>query len=273
MPPPLRKTAHVERVKRLSDILAKFFQLEYPGAMRTTKTYRLLEFLLIMLLANALPAWASELHDAAKAGSVEKMQQLLSEGYGANEADEQGNLPLHYAAANGYLAVIQLLTNHGVPLDSTDMRGRTALQIATITGKTDVMIALLSAGADVNAKAKFGGTALHLTTVLRNRDLAKILIQHGADVNALGRHETSHDLDGTPLHWAVKLAETNVIDQLILAGADMKIKNSAGLTPSDAARFYYLRARNPLYFEVSRLLKIRLEQQEKQQQSRTQRTP
>ncbi len=271
MPPPRRKTAHITYVKRPSEKLAKLLPLEYPETMQTTQTYGLVKFLAIILLASILlarapSAWASKLHDAAKAGSVEKVQRLLSQGYGANEADKQGNLPLHYASANGYVDVIQLLTTYGVPLDSTDMQGRTALQIATIAGKTDVMIALLSAGADVNASAKFGGTALHLTTVLRNHDLAEILIQHGADVNALGKHLTSRDLDGTPLHWAVKLAETPMVDQLILAGADMNIKNSAGRTPAHAARFYYLRARNPLYFEISRLLKIRSEQQKNQQQ-------
>lgn len=237
--------------------------------MRATTAYGLVGLLFIMLLIGGPSAWASALHDAAKTGSIEDMQRMLTEGYGVNEADEQGNLPLHYASANGHVAIVQLLTNHGVTLDSPDMQGRTALQIATIAGKTDVMVALLSAGANVNAKAKSGGTALHLTTVLRNRDLANILIQHGADVNVLERHETSRGLDGTPLHWAVKLAETQMVDQLIGAGADMTIKNSVGLTPARAASAHYFRTRNSIYFEITRLLKIRSEQREEQQKSHT----
>ena len=235
--------------------------------MQITRAYSFMGFLFIMLLIGTPSAWGSTLHDAAKTGDVEKMRQLLAEGYGANEADETGNLPLHYASANGHLSMIRLLTDHGVTMDSTDMQGRTALQIATIAGKTDVMIALLSAGANVNAKAKSGVPALHLTTVLRNRALAEVLIQHGADVNALGKHETSRGLDGTPLHWAIKLAETNMIDQLIRAGADMKIKNSAGLTPARAAYSHYIRTRSVIYVEISRLLRIRSEQREEQQRS------
>ena len=233
--------------------------------MRATKQCILLGFLFATLLTEAYSGWASELHDVAKTGSVDAIQRLLSEGYGPDEADETGNLPLHYAAANGHIDIIKLLSAHGVMLDSTDIQGRTALLIATIAGKTDVMKALLSAGANVNAKAKAGGTALHIATVLRNSDLAEVLIQHGADLNIIDKHKASRGLDGTPLHWAIQLGDKRIVDQLIRAGADLKIKNSRGLTPSRAAYTHYLQTRNSIYFEISRLLKIRSDQREEQQ--------
>tara|TARA_B100001079_G_C16352811_1_gene489082 strand:+ start:178 stop:903 length:726 start_codon:yes stop_codon:yes gene_type:complete len=239
--------------------------------MQTTRAYIVVGFLFIMVLTSMPSVWASELHDAAKTGNIESIQHLLAEGYGANEADEQGNLPLHYAAANGHVAIVKLLTDRGANLDSADiLRGWTALQIAIVAGKIGVMETLLSNGANVDAKARTGETALHIATQLRNSTLVKILIQHDADLNVLATYKTSRGLDGTPLHWATQMGNTNIVDQLVTAGADMNIKNSAGLTPSRVAHFRYFGTRNSIYYEISRLLKIRLEQRERQQQSPTQ---
>ncbi len=225
------------------------------------------------MLTSMTTAWASEIHDAAKTGNVTKMQHLLMEGNATNEADEQGNLPLHYAAANGHTTIIKLLTDHGINLDATDtLRGWTALQIAAVAGKLDVMEILLSSGANVNEKAKTGETALHIAIRLRNSTIVKILIQYDADLNALAIHtyKTNQGLDGTPLHWATQMGDTKLVDQLIIAGANMNIKNSNGLTPARIAHFRYFGTRNSIYYKISRLLKIRSEQIETQQQSQPQ---
>ena len=239
----------------------------HEATMRMRKTCLCTGTLLVLLLAGVLPAQSSDLHEAARTGNVAHMQRLIAEGYGTNEADAQGNLPLHYAAANGHAPIIRLLIDHGVALDATDMRGRTALQIATIAGAIDVMDLLLSHGANVNARAKTGETALHITTLLRKSVLADVLIRHHADLNIMATHTTSRGLDGTPLHWAIQRGDRQMVDRLIAAGADMTLKNSRGLTPSRAAYSHYLRTRNSIYFEISRLLKIRSDQQEQAQPS------
>lgn len=233
--------------------------------MLIAKKYFFGVLLLGILFVVVDPIKASELHDAAKTGDVEKIQNLILADYGLNEADKGGNLALHYAAANGHSEVIYLLAKHGVKLDSIDMRGRTALQISAIAGKLETMEALLISGANVNAKAKTGETALHVATLLRNADITALLIKHEADLNVLTRHETIRALDGSPLHWAIQRGDGRTVDQLIMAGADMDLKNSRGLTPSDQAYSAYLSTRNSIYFEMSRLLKIRADQRKVEQ--------
>ena len=233
--------------------------------MLIAKIYIFGVFLLGMLFVGVAPIKASVLHNAAKSGDVKEIQNLILAGYGLNEADKAGNLALHYAAANGHSEVIFLLAKHDVDLDSMDMRGRTALQISAIAGKLETMEALLVSGASVDAKAKTGETALHVATLLKNADIIALLIKYGADLNILTRHETIRALNGSPLHWAIQRGDGKMVDQLITAGADMDLKNSRGLTPSDQAYSAYLSTRNSIYFEMSRLLKIRADQRKMEQ--------
>ncbi len=80
-------------------------------------------------------------------------------------------------------------------------------------------------GADVNAQDKDGQTPLIWAFRNNNIDLVKTLIAAGADVNA-------QDKDGqTPLIWASLNRDNNLAKTLVEAGADVNAANKNGKTP------------------------------------------
>src|SRR4051794_37050883 len=106
----------------------------------------------------------------------------------------------------------------------------------------------LKAGADVHATDKNGVTALHHAVRFRSPAAVATLIEFGANVNQACRRNGS-----TPLHRAVtqtgapgtagKADEAREIVQLLVAaGADPKIKNKLGRTALDYGKDESIRA-------------------------------
>jgi len=99
----------------------------------------------------------------------------------------------------------------------------------------------LAAGADVNGKSgRNATTPLHLAannspwnrvmgTIHDDKEIVELLIVKGADVNAKNAD------GGTPLHRAAWKGHKEVAELLITNGADVNAKNADGHTPLDRA--------------------------------------
>jgi tankyrase len=98
---------------------------------------------------------------------------------------------------------------------------------------------LLKSGADIHAADKNGVTALHHAVRFRSPIAVKTLIEHGANVNQVCRRSGS-----TPLHRAVtqtgapstagkRQEAIEIIELLIVSGADTSITNKSGRRPVD----------------------------------------
>jgi ankyrin repeat protein len=99
------------------------------------------------------------LMDAAKAGDMEALADLLARGADITARSEKGKSALHYAAANGKLEAAKLLVEKGAELDPRDRDGHTPLMLAAIYGCNQTVQLLVLAGADVNARTPAGTTA------------------------------------------------------------------------------------------------------------------
>jgi ankyrin repeat protein len=180
--------------------------------------------------------------------------------YGANvdAKDNSGRTSLHYAAEYGYSAVAKLLIQLGANVNARDNAGNTPFRyvIGSLFGwykptHYDVAKLLLENGAcaEVNAMGKFGRTPLHLASASGCADFVKLLIKYDAKVNV-------SDIFGyTPLHYAAAagdlpiLAEiieeelnifegfpraleyTDIVEVLLIHGANVNAKNNMGVTP------------------------------------------
>lgn len=124
--------------------------------------------------------------------------------------DEFRETPLHLAAKftpQRHEQIITWLVEHGAPLDAEDHRGRTALALA------------------IRKSAR-------IRAVSPDHDplLAFALLRHGADVRIA-------DEDGvTPLHWAVKLGNADLIRAIVKAGGSHLAENKRGETPLDIVK-------------------------------------
>lgn len=89
---------------------------------------------------------------------------------------------------------------------------------------------LLANGADVNAKTPRSKiTSLHIAAQLLNYDMVELLLIKGADPN-------SANSDGwTPLHYCMA-KDDDISNLLIACGANPNAKDKYGQTPSDIAR-------------------------------------
>jgi truncated hemoglobin YjbI len=142
------------------------------------------------------------LHDAATAGNVAIVEELMRLGADPNAVDDAGHAPLYYVG-------------NGCALES----GR------------EVVHALARAGANVNVQ---GGikrcTALHMAARRGTVPVAEGLLDCGADI------EVRDSLGETPLRRAVNCGKSEMVALLLSRGADAHSRGSKGLTPCQVAR-------------------------------------
>jgi ankyrin repeat protein len=97
---------------------------------------------------------------------------------------------------------------------------------AAARGDREAVKALLKKAADVNAAQGDGMTALHWAAMNGDADLVQMLIVAGANVRATTRLGTY-----TPLYLASQHGHAPVIQALVTAGADVKAGTPNGTTP------------------------------------------
>ncbi|MGB7894332.1 MAG: ankyrin repeat domain-containing protein [Microcoleus sp.] len=180
------------------------------------------------------------LHNAAKIGFKELVQQLINNGANIVIRDSKKRNPLHYAATKEVAALLML------DINARDESGNTPLHLAVQDNRLEVVSFLIANGAKVNVKNKSGDTPLHLAvqdnipprvSFPKNRPaIVSFLIANGAKLNVKNN-------DGqTPLHIAVlnrRFFDYNNmqnIDRLLLEhGAEINIQDNNKTTPLDIA--------------------------------------
>ena len=113
----------------------------------------------IVLFALALSslAFCGEIHDAAKAGDLEKVRTLLLQNPNLVFSKcTNGLTALDYAAGGGHEEVTELLLGKGADVNAKANNGATPLHSAALGGHAGVAQLLLAKGADVNAKSDNG---------------------------------------------------------------------------------------------------------------------
>ena len=162
-------------------------------------------------------------------------------------------------SSNQYEIVDALLQAQANP-DIANKEGCTALFLAASKGKTDIVARLLRGKADPNTKKK-GVTPLHIATIGAHLEVVKVLLKEKADPNILdytngiaplhiaccpkGSQEMAQvilscpstdpnfldSIKETPLHYAVRNANTKIMQCLIALNANPNIQNEDGFTP------------------------------------------
>jgi ankyrin repeat protein len=101
------------------------------------------------------------LHDAARTGNIEAIQQHIKVASDLNEKEPaSGGGPLHTAAAFGQLGALRALIQAGADVNARNNDGATPLISAAFLCRAEIVRYLLAHGADKNAKDKAGHTAL-----------------------------------------------------------------------------------------------------------------
>ncbi len=143
------------------------------------------------------------------------------------------NLDVFEAACIGDLeSMNQLLDETPESLNSFSSDGFTLLGLASFFGHLSLVRLLLEKGLNPNIAANnpFKVTPLHSACAISNIDIVELLIIYGADVNARQMHGV------TPLHSAAYNGQLNLSKFLIGNGADFNAKMDNGQTPLFVAK-------------------------------------
>jgi ankyrin repeat protein len=167
------------------------------------------------------------LHQAASAGLLDYVAQLIQEGYRVDEDDSQKNTPLYYASKNGHREICSCLLENGADIAAKTDAGWTALHCATMGGHEAVVWLLLGVyNADAKAVDNSGRTVLHFAAFSGNEAVVRLLIEdYNVDVTAKTASE------GTVLHFAAVGGNEAVVRLLIEDyNADIEAKMDDGET-------------------------------------------
>ena len=170
------------------------------------------------------------LHNAAVGGHVDVVRLLVDAGAEVDAADDRSRTPLIRAAEYGHAAVVELLVGRGAQLDWVDAFGWTALYQSTLCGQRDMVEHLLRLGADVDGAggespvlAAAGGATPRSLGTLRNANIDFYMRRCRATT--------------VPLHQAASTALRprrcfpDILDLLVDHGADVRVRDSDGLSP------------------------------------------
>ncbi|HEY7789739.1 MAG TPA: ankyrin repeat domain-containing protein [Vicinamibacterales bacterium] len=123
------------------------------------------------------------LHWAAIHDDVPMANVLLYAGADVSVATRvEGTTPLQIAARDGSADMVEALLTHHADAQSANVHGTTALMLAAESGSVPAITALLNAGAQVNVREHVRGeTALMYAAAFGRADAVKVLMAHGAD--------------------------------------------------------------------------------------------
>lgn len=180
-------------------------------------------FLLLALVvtvgSGVRAAEDSPMLQAAKAGDIARVRELIAAGEDVNTTAGDGSTPLVWAVYNFDGEMARVLTGAGADVDRANNYGVTPLLQAGRTGDANMIGILLDAGADPSLTHPEGETPLMAASRSGNLDAVELLLSKGADVNATDQFQHQ-----TALMWAASEGHGDVVDVLLAAGADPDLR-------------------------------------------------
>merc|ERR1711998_213138 len=120
------------------------------------------------------------LHDAARRGDLQRLQEFLQDGKNVNTKDFKGVTPLGYAVGHDQLSMVKVLIDANANLNEIDSAGNSAFHFAAGYGRVKVLEHLLARGADASKVNQMGLTPLGAVQQNNQQQAAAILQRHGA---------------------------------------------------------------------------------------------
>ncbi|MFZ6686338.1 ankyrin repeat domain-containing protein [Undibacterium sp. SXout11W] len=166
---------------------------------------------------------------AVKFNDAATVSSLLQRGMDPNSVDAlRGESALMIAIREKSIKVIETLLNApDIKLEQHARNGDTALMLASFLGDIDVVKKLFAAGAEVNQP---GWSAVHYAAASGSVETLDFLLEHAAYIDSESPNKT------TPLMMALRFGKYDTAKVLIDAGADINLKNDAGMTAMNFAQ-------------------------------------
>jgi hypothetical protein len=123
----------------------------------------------------------NEMFRAISGRDLDKVRELIAEGWDLEEEDGNGYMPLHCACEYGDVEIIKLLIAAGSDVDQPCSEdGMTPLHVACMEEHLGAIEALIDAGADINAGDYDDRTPLFNAIESESIDVVGLLLRRGA---------------------------------------------------------------------------------------------
>ena len=178
----------------------------------------------------------ARLHDAAGAGDVGAIRELLGAGLPIDTRDTDGRTPVMVATVARQTEAVRALVEAGADVDIRDNRLDNVFLYAGANGLLDILRIANEAGADPAITNRFGGIALIPASERGHVEIVRYLLaESDVDVDHVNR------LGWTALLEAIILsdggpAHQEIVRLLLAAGADPDLADGDGVTPLAHAR-------------------------------------
>ena len=172
---------------------------------------------------------------AASEGHAAVVDALLEKGANVNAATKAGFTALVFAALKNDAASVRSLLRAGANPNYALPDQTKVLTVAASNRAYNAAVALLDGGADPNVADRAGSTPLHVAAQAGALNLVKALLAKGAQPNVHTQPSTPSRGDfraiageQTPLLFAARFDHVDVMQALIDAGADIRMKAQDG---------------------------------------------
>lgn len=196
------------------------------------------------------------LHVASSHHKRSLVRLVLDYGAHIDVKDQLGQTPLYLACSGGSASVVQLLLEEGARTNTITREGRSALYKAGGNGRDDIVELLLRYSADpALGRGRFGETTIYKAAWYNELQTMEHLLNYEADVNIRNNqrmesykgvgekilhglvaglskeHAIMNAWRKTALHAAAYRGHEEMVQMLLLAGADLEAAGNDGQTP------------------------------------------
>ncbi|MEW5922699.1 MAG: ankyrin repeat domain-containing protein [Candidatus Zixiibacteriota bacterium] len=162
------------------------------------------------------------LHCAAYNNHLELAAYLISKGADVNAAKDNNSRPLHGAAFYNCPQIVKLLLEHGADIEAANTSGYTPLLSAAAAGRVEPARILVEHGANIHVKTQEGVTPFLLAGWNNQIELMKFFIDQGIDLNE------PDQWGNTPLIMACQSGRTEIVKLFLDHGVNINAVNNQG---------------------------------------------
>ena len=166
----------------------------------------------------------SRLTDAARAGDLAGVEDLLRAGVAVDTAEPDGTTALHWAAYRDDAEMAARLIAAAADVNRANAHGATSLSLACVNANPTLVEQLLEAGADPGLPAS-GEPPLLTCARTGSVKTVDLLLARGADPNVTDAWKGQ-----TAVMWAAAEDHVPVVEKLIAHGADADAAATSGET-------------------------------------------
>lgn len=177
-----------------------------------------------------------KLYAAAASGDKDEIEELLKGGANPIFRNSEGYTPLHVAIGFNNLPALIAIGRRfpKASLDLLDHTGSTYVRWVSTRGNIEALRVLKSLGANLDQPDSKGYTALHVCASNGHVKAVEELLKLKADPNSKDTSEK------TPLMYAVKTMNPDIIKALLMAGASVGSRvSTSGYSPGVICQAYH----------------------------------